>query len=173
MSRAVDQDRGEGVAINVAVVGQHAGGDHSQGRVFRRGVAVIGHYGAGGAGRIVERRHGDVDGGGSAVGLAVVGFVSEAVRTVVVQRRDIGETPVVVQGQAAVDRIADHDGGQRIAIDVAVVGQHAGGDHSQGRVFRRGVAVIGHYRAGSTGRIVDRRHGDVDGGVGGAVSLTV
>src|SRR5438093_1314839 len=67
--------------------------------------------------------------------LAVIGFVSEVVRTVVVQRRDIGETPVAVQGQAAVGRIADHDGGQRIVIDVAVVGQHAGGDHRQGGVY--------------------------------------
>src|SRR5437870_4903304 len=125
-------------------------------------------------GRIVEWSRVDVGGGvGGAVSLAVIGFVSEAVRTVVVQRRDIGETPVAVQGQAAVGRIADHDGGQRITIDVAVVGQHAGGEHSQGRVFRRGVAVIGHYRAGGAGRIVDRCHGDGNGGVGGAVSLTV
>src|SRR5207247_1450919 len=171
VGRIADHDGGERIAIDVAVVGQHAGGDHSQGRVFRGGVAVIGHNRAGSTRRIVDRCHGDVDGGGSAVGLTVVGFVSEAVWTVVVQWRDAGETHVIVRGQSAVALIADHDGGERITIDPYTTLFRAGGDHSQGRVFRGGVAVIGHNRAGGAGRIVDRRHGDVDGG-GSAVGLT-
>src|SRR5207247_8130173 len=99
----------------------------------------------------------------------VVWFVREEGRNVVARRSAVQESPVVMQGQAAVGRIADHDGGERIAIDVAVVGQHAGGDHSQGRVFRGGVAVIGHNRAGSTRRIrsEERRVGKEGGSAGG------
>src|SRR6185503_5897570 len=130
------------VAIDVPVVGQHAGGGHREGGVFSRGVTVVRDNRAGGAGRIVDRRDGDVDGGGSAVGLAVVGFVSETVRTVVIKRRDVGETAVGAQGQCAVGRAVDQDRGEHVAIDVAVVGQHAGDGHREGGVFSCGVTLV-------------------------------
>src|SRR5213075_1653144 len=110
---------------------------------------------------------------GGAVGLTVVGFVSETVRTVVVQRRGVAETAVAIQTQCAVGRAVHEDRGDRIAIDVAVVGQHARGNDGEGRVFRCGVGVVGHDGAGGAGRIVHRSDGDGDGGIGGAVGLTV
>src|SRR5687767_14727816 len=99
MSRAADQDRGQRIAIGIGVVVQPSPSRRSSGLVFRCRVAVIGDDGAGGAGRVVDWRDGDGDGGGSAVGLAVVGFVREAVRTVVIERRGVGEATVAVQGQ--------------------------------------------------------------------------
>src|SRR5204863_254711 len=124
VGRAVDQDRDEDVAINVAVVGQHAGGSYRQCGVFRCGVAVIGNDGAGGAGRIVDRSDGDADGGGSTVGLTVVGFVSEGVRTVVVERRSVAETAVAVQGQEVGRAAGREDGDLGVAIIVAVACEH-------------------------------------------------
>src|SRR6185369_5187625 len=117
---------------------------------------------------------GDGDGGiGWAVGLVVVGFVSEAVRTVVVQRWRIAEAAIAVQTQCAVGRAVDEDRGERIAIDVGVIGQNARGVHCESRVFGCGVGVIGHDAAGSAGRIVHRSNGDGDGGIGWAVGLAV
>src|SRR5207245_6996366 len=97
VSRAAHQDSGERVAIDIGVVGQHARGGHCEGRVFRCGVRVISHNAAGGAGRIVDRGDGDGDGSvGGAVGLAVVGLVSEAVRPVVIEGGGVNETAVAV-----------------------------------------------------------------------------
>src|SRR6185369_5181366 len=115
---------------------------------------------------------GDVDGGGGTVGLAVVGFVSEAVRTIVVERRGVAEAAVAVECQGAVSGAADLDSGERIAINVAVIGQHTRCVHREGGVFGRGVTVVGDDRAGSAGRIVDRSDGDADGG-GGTVGLAI
>src|SRR5881396_2697542 len=107
------------------------------------------------------------------VGLTVIGFVSEAVRPVVIERRGISETAVAVQVQCAVGRAVDEDRGERITIDIGVVGQHTRSGGRESRVFGRGVGVIGDNAAGSTWRIVDRGDGDGDGGVGGAVGLAV
>src|SRR5207247_1780112 len=151
--------------IDIAVVGQHAGDNYGQRSVFVGAVAVIGDRGAGSSGRIVDRGDGDGDGGsGGAVGLAVVGFVSEAVRPVVIERRGVSETAIVVQVQCAVSRTADKDRSERIAINIGVVGQYARCGHCQGRVFRRGVNVIVDDAARGPGRIVDRSGGDGDGG---------
>src|SRR3989442_14147295 len=74
----------------------------------------------------------DGDGGvGGAVGLTVVGFVSEAVRPVVIEGRGVAETAVAVQAQCAVSRAVDEDRGERIAIDIGVVGQHTRGSHCE------------------------------------------
>ena len=158
MSRAAEQDRDQRVTIDIAVVGQHTWCAHRKGGVFGRGVAVIGDGGAGGAGRVVDRSDGDADGGGSTVSLAVVGFVSEAVRPVVVECRGVGETAVAVQGQGAVSRAAEQDRDQRVTIDISVVGQHARSAYRQLSVFRCGVTVVvGRHR-----RVVDRSDGDGD-----------
>src|SRR3989441_12445887 len=71
--------------------------------------------------RVVDRGDGDRDGGvGGAVGLTIVGFVSEAVRPVVIEGRGVAETAVAVQAQCAVSRAVDEDRGERIAINIGV-----------------------------------------------------
>src|SRR5206468_3210944 len=100
-----------------------------------------------------------------------IGFVSEAVRTVVVERWSVDETAVCAQGEGAVRRAADEDRSQGVAIDVTIVGEHARRAHGQARVFRSAVAVVSDDGAGGAGRIVHRRDRDADGG-GSAVGLT-
>src|SRR5205085_872959 len=95
--RAADQDGGQGVAVHVGVVAEHAGGSHRQGRVLGGGVGVVGGHGG-----VVDRGDGEGDGGRAGVGLAVVGLVGEAVGAVVVGRRRVAEGAISVQGQGAV-----------------------------------------------------------------------
>src|SRR5207247_709894 len=126
VGRAGDEDRGERIAINIGVVGQHARGGESGGRDVGTRVTVSGHDAARGARRIVGRGDGDGDGGvGGAVNLAVVGFVSEAVRAVVIERRGVSTTVPYTPLFRSVGRAGDEDRGERIAINIGVVGQHA------------------------------------------------
>src|SRR2546428_8599786 len=70
-----------------------------------------------GSRRIVDRGDGDGDGGVSgAVNLAVVGFVSEAVRAVVIEHRGVSETAVAVQVQRAVSGAGDEGCGEHTVI---------------------------------------------------------
>src|SRR2546422_810404 len=149
MGRSAHQQCAEDVAIDVAVIGQHAWSADGQFGVLRRGEAVVGSER-----RIVDRSYGDPGCGEGSVGLTVVAFVREAVGTVVVERRGIGETAVAVQGEGAVRRAADQDRGQRVAIDVAVVGQDTGGADRESGVFRRGVADRNSTRLNSTHRYI-------------------
>src|SRR5204863_341306 len=100
------------------------------------------------------------DGGDARVGLAVVGFVSEAVSAVVVGGRRIPEAAVAVQGQAAVRGLADQRRAQAVAVHVAVVGEHTGSGHVQGDVFGRGVAVVDGHRRGVHGTDGDVHRSD-------------
>ncbi len=102
----------------------------------------------------------DSDGHRRGVGVhrAVVRRVREAVRPVVVRRRRIREAAVRIQRQRAVARTADQDRVQAVAVDIAVVGEHARRRHRQHRVFVRAVAIVGRHR-----RVVDRRDGDGHG----------
>src|SRR2546422_3061935 len=99
----------------------HARSDNREGRVFGCGVRVIGHDAARGARRIVDRGDGDGDGGVSgAVNLAIVGFVSEAVRPVVIERRGVSGTGAGLNSKHAYSSDADYGLGKRIPIDVSV-----------------------------------------------------
>src|SRR5439155_100298 len=102
---------------------------------------------------------GDAHGGDARVGLAVIGLVGEAVGAVVVGRRDVAEAAVAVQRQAAVCGLAHQHRTQGVAVHVAVVDQHAGRGHVQGRVFSRGVAVVDSHR-----RVVHACDGDAHRG---------
>ena len=64
----------------------------------------------------------------------------------------------VDDGRADLVSAGDRDGrdGQRVAVDVGVVGEHVDG---HGRVLVGGGGVVDRHR-----RVVDGRHGDVDGG---------
>src|SRR6185437_16307891 len=103
-------------------------------------------------------------------GRAVVGLVGEAVRAVVVGVRGVGERPIGVQCHGVMLRGGDQNRGQRIAIDVGVVGQHAAGRDDERGVFIGRVAVVDGRR-----RIVDRvdrdRHGGDVAVVGSVVGL--
>src|SRR5437870_3439796 len=137
MRGLADHHRAQSVAVHITVIGEHAAGGHVQGGVFGGAVAVVD-----GDGRVVDAGDGDGDGGNAGVGLAVVGVVSEAVEAVVVGRRGVTETAVAVQGQAAMRGLADQHRAQSVAVDIAVVGQHAGGGDVQSGVFGRNVAVV-------------------------------
>src|SRR5439155_25439655 len=90
---------------------------------------------------------------------------------VVIERRRVGETAVAVQVQRAVSRAGDEDRGERIAIDIGVVGQHARSGNRESRVFGCGVRVIGRDAGGGARRVGDRGVGDGAGGGGGAVGV--
>src|SRR5439155_1617386 len=93
------------------------------------------------------------------VRLAVIGFVSEAVGAVVVGGGRVTEAAVAVQGQTAMRGLADQHCVQGVALDVAVVAQHAGHGHVQGGVFGGGVTVVDGHR-----RVVHSGDGDADRG---------
>src|SRR5439155_26043094 len=76
MRGLADQNRAQGVAVHVAVVGQHARRRDVQDGVFGRGVTVVDRHR-----RVVGACDRDGHRGDAAVGLAVIGFVSEAVGT--------------------------------------------------------------------------------------------
>src|SRR5262245_5203938 len=78
------QHRVQGIAIRIAVVGQHAGGGYVQSGVFGRAVAVVDRHRC-----VVDAGDGDHDGGDAGVGLTVVGLVSEAVGDVIVGLRGV------------------------------------------------------------------------------------
>ena len=92
----------------------------------------------------------------------VVGPVGEAVRTGIAGIRAVAEAAVGIKRQAAVRRAGDQDGGERVVIDVAVVGQDAEvGSDQQRSARQQGVAVIRAERG-----VVDRVDYQGDRGVG-------
>src|SRR5207302_1746110 len=116
------QHDGEGVAIDVAVVGQDATrrGD-GQRRVLVGGVTVVARHG-----RVVDRVDLDGHGGGVAeVDGGVLGLVGEAVAAVVVRAVPVRGSSVLVERQAAVRGGRHQHGGEWVAIDVAVIGEDA------------------------------------------------
>src|SRR2546426_1049167 len=174
VSGAGDEDRGERIAIDVGVIGQHARGNDRESRVFGCRVTVVGHDAAGAARRIVDRGDGDGDGGVSgAVNLAYGDYRDLPSCPTRLSSGLVSETAVAVQVQRAVSRAGDEDRGERIAIDIGVVGQHARGGDCESRVFGCGVRGSGHDSTRGTRRIVNRGDADGDGGVGGAVDLAV
>ena len=160
------QDRGQGVAVGVGVVGQDArGGDH-EGRVLGRGVRV-GHRDRGGIGG----GHGQADGGGVRVDRPVVGLVGEAVGTDIAGRRDVADRAVGAQGEGAVADVGHQDRAQGVAVGIGVVAEDARGGDRQGRVLGGRVGV-GHGDRGGVGgghRQADRDGVGVEGPVVGLV----
>ena len=139
---------GQAVAVEVAVVGEQAGGADDQGRVLVGRRAVVRRHGG-----VVDRvdGHGDAGGGGAAI--AVGDGVGEAVGAVEVGVRGIGEGAVAVVHHGAVGALGDRGHDQRIAVGIAVVGQDCDRDRSV--LVGAGAVVRG------SGRIVDV--GEVDG----------
>src|SRR5262249_44419759 len=124
---------------------------------FGGGVVIVERHG-----RVVDRRHGEVDGGEGAVGLAVVGLVGEAVGAGVVGHRGVGEAAVGVKGETAMGGLTGQDGVQGGAIDITVVAEHADGGHAERGVFGGGITVVDGDR-----RVVHISDGEGDGGEGG------
>ena len=153
MRRAGDQHRPERIPVHVAVIGQHAvRRGHRQDGVLGDGVAVAHRRW-----RIVDRGYADGDRGERAVHGPVIGFVGEAVGAVVIGVRPVAQPAIGVQAQRSMRRTGDQHGGQGIALDIGVVGEHAARRrHQQNNILGDGVAVIHRHW-----RIVDR--GDADG----------
>src|SRR5207247_3231538 len=91
----------------------------------------------------------------------------EAVSAVVVGGWRIGETAVAVPGQVTVSGLSDQYRAQAVAIDVAVVGEHAGRCHIQGGVLGHGVGIVQRHA-----RVVHASDGEADRGNSG-VGLAV
>ena len=89
------------VAAGRVAVAKHAGSRDRQSRVFGCGVAVINS-----SRQVVHRCHADRYRRGRSVAIGIRDGVGEAVRTVVVRIRRVGEAAVGVQGQTAVGRAA-------------------------------------------------------------------
>ena len=76
--------------------------------------------------RILHRVHGQIDGHDTRVGRPVVGPVGEPVRAMIVRGRRVDERAIGIEGQRPVGRAGHQHRRQRIAVDVGIVGQHAG-----------------------------------------------
>ncbi len=147
-----DQQRGERVAIRIAVVAQHAGGGDGQGGIFSGGVAVVHRLRD-----IVDR--GDVDRHRNRVTVcrSIRSPVAEGIRPGEVGVRRIVEGAIRIQVERTVLHAGNQDCGQRIPVGVTVVAQHAGGGDGQGGIFSGGIAVGGRHR-----RVVHRGDGETD-----------
>ena len=125
------------VAVDVRVVAEHAWRRHRQHGVFIRAVAVVDRHRRVVHGVNRNRHRRDVR-----VEAAVVRLVGKAVGSVVVGGRRVGEAAVGVQRQRAMRRTGHQNGGDRCAVDIAVVAEHARRGHRQRGVLRSGVAVV-------------------------------
>ena len=99
VGRTAIQSCGQRIILRVSVVGQHAGRLHRQHLVLVGGVAVVGSHR-----RFVDLVHGDVNLGDIAFLGAIADLVFEAVVAVPVLIRRVGERPVAIQLQRAVER---------------------------------------------------------------------
>ena len=137
MGRIRDALHAEPVAVLIGVVGQHVDGDR---RVLRGGRRIVGGYR-----RMVGRRgHGHGDVRRRRVAGRVADRVGERVGAGKVGVRRVGGGGAVGRGRA-VGRLRDAIHGQRVAVRVGVVGQHADGDRSVlGRPRR---IIVGDGRA--------------------------
>src|SRR5205814_4650016 len=105
-------------AIDVCVIEQQTAYDLRKCLEFRRVLCRSGHNAAGSARRVVDRSDRDGDGGvGGAVGLAVIGFVSEAVRPVVIERRGVAETAVARSEERRVGRECGEERGEGMEME--------------------------------------------------------
>ena len=150
VSRSGEQSSGKGVAVDVDIVGQHVA---QQTAVLAGRIGIV----VGDSG-VVDGVDGDGDGGGGAGGGAVGGGVGEGVGAVVVGVRGVGEGAVGVEDQFAVGGSVDQGRGQRITLDVNIVGEDA---RHQSVVLIDGVSVVV-----GDGGVVDGGDGDVDRGGG-------
>ena len=123
----------------------------TQGDGFRR-VLIRRHRLAAGDRGIVDRRDRNRHRRARAAAVAIADRVAEAVRAAVVRRRRIGDGAAGIADGRAVRRQADTAHRERVAVRIAVVGEH--GDRQRG-VFRGRPGIGDRDRL-----IVDRRHGD-------------
>ena len=170
-------------AVGIAVVGQHARCGDRQGRILvGRGGVVLGHR------RVVLA--GDLHGHGGRIRPAVA--VADGVLERIVGHlagEEVLELPVRVvrepavfvdrdQGALGADGVGVADG-QRIAVHVGIVAQHAGGIDRRGRVLAGAVLVVRSHRIVVDRRDRDRHRADVGvdlavvGGEGEAVRPVV
>src|SRR5207245_1439572 len=147
VARVGDLGGGEGVAVGVGVVAQHAGGGGSQGGVLVGGVGVV--HGHGG---VVDGGDGDVDGGDVRIRGALVCLWVVRCGGLLVGGRSVG-----LGGGAAVAGVGVGGGGDGGAGHVVAVAEAAGGGGSEG-----GVLVGGEGGVRAARGVVDRVDGDVD-----------
>ena len=133
----------EGRAVDVRIVGQHAGRVHDERDIFGRGVrSRPTATGASFTGLTVI-----VTVAAARAGLAVARGVGEGVGPGEIRLRRIEEAAVGIERQAAVGRRRHELRRQRRSgIGVGVVGEHAGGRHAERDVLIDAVAVVGRDR---------------------------
>ena len=110
--------------------------------------------------------HGDADGGEVGGEHTIAGAVGEGVGAAEAGVRRVGEGTVGGEVERAAGRTGDEHGGERGAVDVAVVVEDAGRGDGECLAFGSGVAVAGSNGSGI--RSIDRGHrvitGHGDGG---------
>jgi len=123
MARPGGQRGPEQVAVQVDVVGEHAGGVDGERDVLRRDVAVVV-----GLRRAAGRSQADVDtdGGGAGRCLAVADLVGERVDALEAAIGLVDEQSFGVHGQLPVAGKRQQQGGEGVAVRVRVVGQQVG-----------------------------------------------
>ena len=130
MGHAGHQDRRERIGIDVGVVTDDPRGGDDERRVLDRVVGVVD-----GDGEVVDVGKDDRDRGHVRVDLPVAGHVGEGVRPAEAGARNVSERAVGLEGDDTVSRRCDEPGGDRIAVDVKVVGKYPRSrDREQGSV---------------------------------------
>ena len=99
---------------------------------------------------VIDRGNGDGHSSDIAVKRAVIRLVGEGVRAIEVGLRSVDEGSVSVQGQGAIDRLANQDCGQDARVKVGIVGQNTAGCNVQNIVFSHSVGIV------------NRRGGNID-----------
>ncbi len=153
VGRAAVQHKCQVVAIDIG-----GGNSAADRRVFRCADVLIRAHRC-----IVDRRDSDVDDDGVRAAIAVGNGDGELIVAVVVCIRRVGVAAVRIDNDGAVGRAAVQHKCQVVAIDIG-----GGNSAADRRVFRCADVLIRAHRC-----IVDRRHGQRDGGRIGATATVI
>ena len=135
VARTSEQSGDYMIAIDVAIVAEHARGGHSQKGVFVSFVLIINCCYI-----ILDRSHGDGNSGDSAFQFAIAGFVGKGISAVPVQIRLVAEAAIGIEGQGAVGHIVHQADSERGPVDI--VGQNARSGNIKRDVFFSRVCVV-------------------------------
>ena len=154
--RGLDRGDRQRVAVRIGVVGQQIAERDEDRLVLDRGEAV-----GGGLRRTVQRRDGEVDAARGRSALPVGNQIVKADLPPAAQPR--GDQNRAVSCQLHIDGgVAEHlRHGQRVAVDIGVVGQQRGQRHLAGRPLEHRRQRVGARHGG----IVHRCHGDAHHGL--------
>src|SRR5437870_1861729 len=105
MSGAADKDSRELVGIDVGVVGEYNRSSYGEHRIFFATLCLTDGYR-----RVVHRLNGNADCSNSRISASIIGFIGEAVRSVVVGCGQVAKRAVAIEIQQTMRWPADNQG---------------------------------------------------------------